>query len=145
MFSSLKEILSVLYGEFSGGDWTLNVSDNAGGDLGTIDNWTLEICGIPQLDNDGDGVPNDSDNCADIANADQADLDGDGLGDVCDDDIDGDGVLNTSDNCPLTANADQADADGDGIGDLCDIECDIFTSLDTPIAISTAGELRIQR
>ncbi len=89
-----EEDLSVLYGEFSGGDWTLNVSDNAGGDLGTIDNWTLEICGIPQLDNDGDGVPNDSDNCVDLANADQADLDGDGLGDVCDDDIDGDGVLN---------------------------------------------------
>ena len=131
--------LSLFYGEFSGGDWTLNVSDNAGGDLGTIDNWTLEICGIPQLDNDGDGVPNDSDNCVDLANVDQADLDGDGLGDVCDDDIDGDGVLNTSDNCPLTANADQADADADGIGDLCEIECRNFTSLDTPITISTAG------
>ncbi len=43
----------------------------------------------------------------------------------------------TSDNCPVTANADQADADGDGFGDLCDIECDSFTSLDTPVAIST--------
>ncbi len=123
-------------GEFSGGDWTLNVSDNVGFDTGTIESWSVEICGIPQLDNDGDGLPNDSDNCPDIANADQADMDSDGIGDVCDDDMDGDGVLNVDDNCPETANADQADADGDGFGDLCDIECDFFTSIDTPIDIS---------
>jgi len=134
-----EEDLSVLYGEFSGGDWTLNVSDNAGGDTGTIDSWSLEICGVPQLDNDGDGVPNGSDNCPDTANVDQADLDTDGIGDVCDDDMDGDGVLNVNDNCPETANADQADADGDGLGDLCDAECKIFTAIDTPIAITTSG------
>ena len=133
------EDLSVLYGTFSGGDWTLNVSDNAFGDTGTIDSWTLEICGIPQADTDSDGVPDDIDNCVDTANADQADLDGDGMGDVCDDDMDGDGVLNVDDNCPETANADQADADGDGIGDLCDVECAIFAAIDTPITITTTG------
>lgn len=37
-------------------------------------------------DDDGDGVCNGLDNCPAIANADQADLDGDTLGDVCDDD-----------------------------------------------------------
>lgn len=133
------EALSLLYNTFSAGDWTLHVSDNAGGDTGTIDSWTLEICGIPQVDTDGDGVPDDSDNCVDLANADQADLDGDGMGDVCDDDMDGDGVLNVDDNCPETANADQADADGDGLGDLCDVECAIFTAIDTPITITTTG------
>lgn len=32
------------------------------------------------------------------------DVDGDGEGDVCDDDSDDDGVLNGSDNCPLHNN-----------------------------------------
>jgi hypothetical protein len=40
-------------------------------------------------------------------NADQADTDGDGRGDVCD-------------NCIDASNFNQADADGDGIGDACE-------------------------
>jgi hypothetical protein len=36
------------------------------------------------LDTDGDGVANPSDNCITHANADQSDVDGDGIGDVCD-------------------------------------------------------------
>jgi len=35
-------------------------------------------------DADGDGVPDDVDNCPATANADQADADGDGIGDACD-------------------------------------------------------------
>ncbi|MBI2341514.1 MAG: thrombospondin type 3 repeat-containing protein, partial [Deltaproteobacteria bacterium] len=35
-------------------------------------------------DTDGDGIDNGKDNCAEAANADQADADGDGKGDVCD-------------------------------------------------------------
>jgi hypothetical protein len=75
-------------------------------------------------DTDGDGVANESDNCPTTANADQANADGDGLGDACDPDIDGDGAANASDNCPTTANADQADADADNIGDACDADID---------------------
>ena len=41
---------------------------------------------------DGDGVPDDSDNCPNISNADQLDTDSDGLGNVCDGDADGDGI-----------------------------------------------------
>lgn len=36
------------------------------------------------LDHDGDGVIDRDDNCPDVANADQADADGDGIGDLCD-------------------------------------------------------------
>jgi hypothetical protein len=45
-------------------------------------------------DNDGDGIPDGPDNCPLVANPDQADVDGDGIGDTCDADIDGDGFTN---------------------------------------------------
>lgn len=53
-------------------------------------------------DDDSDGVPNATDNCPDTPNADQADADSDGVGDVCDDDDDNDGVTNDNDICPDT-------------------------------------------
>ncbi len=75
-------------------------------------------------DTDGDGIFDTSDNCPAVANVDQADNDGDGAGDACDDDDDDDGVLDTTDNCVFTPNADQSDADGDGVGDICDGDSD---------------------
>jgi len=45
-------------------------------------------------DYDEDTFANGSDNCPVITNRDQADFDGDGIGDACDPDIDGDGVPN---------------------------------------------------
>ena len=74
-----------------------------------------------QADVDADGISDILDNCAAIANPDQADIDGNGLGDVCQD-FDRDGVSNVNDNCPSVPNLNQADMDGDGIGDECDGE-----------------------
>jgi len=73
-------------------------------------------------DSDNDGVPDSVDNCPTDPNANQFDLDADGMGDVCDPDIDGDGVANSLDNCPEDANANQSDLDGDGVGDVCDLD-----------------------
>ncbi|MBN1599030.1 MAG: thrombospondin type 3 repeat-containing protein [Bacteroidales bacterium] len=80
-------------------------------------------------DTDGDGVPNDEDNCPLTANAGQEDGDADGVGNVCDncvstansgqEDGDGDGEGDACDNCPNDYN-DQQDTDSDGIGDVCD-------------------------
>jgi gliding motility-associated-like protein len=72
------------------------------------------------IDTDGDGIADNRDNCPLTPNANQADNDQDGKGDICDNDDDNDGVLDTIDNCPINANSDQADRDRDGKGDVCD-------------------------
>lgn len=43
-----------------------------------------EIPAGPEDDQDGDGIPDDEDNCPAVHNPDQADLDADGIGDLCD-------------------------------------------------------------
>ena len=53
-------------------------------------------------DTDGDGIPDLEDICPTVAD-DQTDLDGDGQGDGCDEDIDGDGVINDDDYRPFDA------------------------------------------
>ncbi|MCH2136956.1 MAG: hypothetical protein MK101_10315, partial [Phycisphaerales bacterium] len=89
-------------------------------------------------DSDGDGVIDGQDNCPDMANPDQADCDGDGIGDVC---AIADGISSdcndngTPDNCEDDCNfngvpddcdvADgtSSDCDGNGIPDECDPDC----------------------
>lgn len=72
-------------------------------------------------DSDSDTIPDLQDNCVQVANTDQVDVDGNGRGDACDD-FDRDGSINSKDNCRDLPNGGQADTDGDGIGDACDGE-----------------------
>ncbi len=70
-------------------------------------------------DIDGDGIGDVCDLCIYQASTSNTDIDNDGRGDSCDLDLDGDGWLNNDDNCPGLANVDQADVNTDGIGDVC--------------------------
>jgi hypothetical protein len=63
--------------------------------------------GDPLGDDDHDGIPNNVDNCPEVANPGQENEDGDAWGDACD-------------LCPAYASTTQVDTDGDGVGDACD-------------------------
>jgi hypothetical protein len=106
-----------------GGVYQVGFEDLFGGGDGDMDDITFVVRLTP-ADQDDDGIADGNDNCPLVANENQLDTDGDGLGDACDSDDDNDSVPDDVDNCPLTANADQDDDDADGIGNVCDSDDD---------------------
>jgi uncharacterized delta-60 repeat protein len=86
------------------GDAQGNVCDSDDDNDGVPDiNDAFPLNANESVDTDGDGYGDNSDNCPLTANANQANLDGDAFGDVCDGDIDGDGASNTVDSDPYNA------------------------------------------
>jgi hypothetical protein len=99
-------------GAFEPPDPALSGPSSGPADLGDLEiDWAT-------VDTDEDGVPDGTDNCPFTANPRQADLDGDGEGDACEDQ-DKDGIADLADNCPFLANPQQIDRDLDGVGDAC--------------------------
>jgi len=147
-------VFSMLGADMGAGDYTgVSLGDlDADGDLDVVLGDSADSLLIlrngpdPRLDTDEDGHVDDEDNCPEIANEDQADLDEDTEGDACDLDDDGDElpdeeelevgtdpldpdsdddeVLDGADSCPLDENTDQADFDEDDLGDVCDEDDD---------------------
>ncbi len=109
-------------------------------DADTVPDYCDSCPFVALLDGDGDGYCGAADFCPALPELVSADLDMDGLGDLCDPDRDMDGVpedgdqsgivgdaLCTSgvtascdDNCPVTPNGDQLNTDADGAGNVCD-------------------------
>ncbi|MFK8016238.1 MAG: proprotein convertase P-domain-containing protein [Gammaproteobacteria bacterium] len=118
--------LDVFDGEDLSGTWTMNVSDNAGVDTGTLDEWCLlPVTMSTGVDSDDDGVLDDVDNCTSVANADQRDSNGDGFGNACDADLNNDCTVNVVDlgilrSVFFSGNAD-ADLNGDGVVNVADL------------------------
>jgi subtilisin-like proprotein convertase family protein len=84
-FKPLQDISS-LYGTSSRGTWQLIVEDRFQEDSGRLLDFTLELCvlGVPMANSDNDSVVDEYDNCPFMTNENQADIDENGIGDVCD-------------------------------------------------------------
>jgi hypothetical protein len=130
LFEGTNEIL-VQYADATRYGYTTSGIENADGSDGV--EWqdgvvtTLTTTAVRYFptgggDADGDGAVACIDNCPAVPNADQADADSDGIGDVCNDadDSDGDEIADVLDNCPAVPNTSQGDGDDDGLGDACD-------------------------
>jgi MYXO-CTERM domain-containing protein len=97
-------------------------------------------------DVDMDGVSNADDNCFETSNADQANMDGDGLGDVCDpcpvdelDDSDLDGVCDSDDACPNDPSASEEPCPTGSSGFMGDGFGDEVGGVDTGGTVGSAG------
>jgi hypothetical protein len=81
--------------------------------------------GAGVTDTDGDGIPDNVDNCSAVANSDQRDTNGDGYGNRCDADLNNDGSANFTDLAMFRqkfgSQDPNADFSGDGVVNFTDL------------------------
>ena len=116
------------------------------GHLYYVDNGRDEVIRIdPYMDADGDGVGDDVDNCPFVANAAQANHDGDAQGDLCDLDDDNDAVLDVDDDCALGnlswLSSSATDHDMDGCADLTEDNDDDNDGMSDDVDYCSTGDL----
>ncbi|MDO8518921.1 MAG: thrombospondin type 3 repeat-containing protein [Deltaproteobacteria bacterium] len=81
-------------------------------------------------DSDDDGVIDGSDNCPITANSDQADVDADKKGNVCDEDSDNDGLTDADETNIYKTDPFKADTDDDGSNDKTEVTNNLSDPLD---------------
>ena len=132
--SSISEIKTYLGSEINiasmeKGDYLLNLVVTDSNELSA--EITKKIYVTENLDDDGDGVPDDLDVFPQDS-LESEDTDSDGTGNNADLDDDGDGVLDVDDKFPKDKN-ESGDADGDGIGDKADSDDDNDGNIDSDV------------
>ncbi|NQV77861.1 MAG: thrombospondin type 3 repeat-containing protein, partial [Lutibacter sp.] len=120
--------LSNLNNEESTGNWTLKAVDEGPADIGTIDNWTIEICGVDIIrDTDGDGVLDSVDLCPNTPALESVNANGCSNNQL---DDDNDGVQNSLDLCPATPALESVNANGCGNSQLDDDNDGVMNNVD---------------
>ena len=138
-------------GTYQSGDKVLTVQDDSHS-AGVVGVWAydnssaaFDDVSVVYRNTDTDTVPDYTDNCPAVANTDQADLDGDKLGDACDSDRDGDGFDSTDaggkdcDDAEATIHPDATEV-CNGIDDNCDEQVDNDAQGDATWYADTDGD-----
>ena len=119
---SATGVISWTPGQSTAGSYPVTVRVADGGEDGAGPATTSFTLTVTLQDGDGDGIADYADNCPAVANADQTDSDGDGIGDPCDEDRDGDGIPDAIEDLYGLDADDPSDAggdlDGDGLSNL---------------------------
>ena len=80
------ESLDIFNGERANGNWVLQIVDQGPQDTGELIDFSIQICytGNVLKNSDGDIYADIYDNCPNVYNDDQSDIDNNGIGDLCD-------------------------------------------------------------
>jgi hypothetical protein len=103
-----------------------DVGNGVGDDCETVlfcDACASQADGTIALDDDGDFVLDNCDNCRSVPNTSQANADGDAFGEACEPDTDRDGAIDDVDNCLDLPNPSQAN---------CNLDAEIANGLLSP-------------